>query len=377
MKKKAIKIALYLPNLESGGAEKIIITLANELALRNYNVILILGRAEGEFSDSINPRVMVKVLGFTSIISSIFKLFGIIKKESPDILCVTKTHINTVVSLFSLFLKDTKVVLREANTPSVEYSHSGWYVKMIMNLGKFTYKFAHKYIAVSKGVAEDMSAFYGLSKSNITTIYNPVISENFFDLSQETSSHHFFEERKKNPSIYIFVAVGRLMPQKDYPTMIKSFSSAYKNNKNIRLLILGRVEQNNSHYSIVMKLIEKNNLDAVIDFIGFVKNPLKFLSKADCFVQTSLYEGLPGTIVQALALKKNIIATNCKSGPYEVLAGGTFGFLFEVGDIETLTSGMILYSQGKCNAVANKGYLDQFTCESSVQEYINLFESLV
>ena len=371
-----MKIYFYLPNAESGGAENVIISLANEFSKKDYQVVLILGKAQGAFIYKIFHKVKIIEIGNTSILKTAFKLYSLVSKEAPDILCVTKNHVNTVVALFTPFFKKTKVILREANTPSIEYLNSGLYGKIIMNISKITYRFSDKFIAVSNGVRDDMAGFYKLKKSSIQTIYNPVISEEFYKESNEKVSHTFFEEQKLNSKVYIFVAVGRLMPQKDYPTMIESFNQAYSINKNIRLIILGRIEKYNLDYEIVQNNINTNQLDNVIDFVGFVSNPFKYLRKANCFIQTSLFEGLPGTLVQALGLKKDIIATNCKSGPEEILDFGKYGTLVEIGNINQISEQIINYSTGKQNRKADDMFIKQFTLDVSVNKYEQLFKIL-
>jgi len=329
-----MKINFYLPNVESGGAEKMIIALANEMAHRKLDITLILGVNKGAFKSDISSGVKVIELGSLSVLKSAIRLFQLVLKNKPNILCVTKSHVNTMVALFAPFLKDTSVVLREANTPSVECKHASTYGKCIMAFGKLTYRFADKYVAVSNGVSEDMCDFYSISRNKVQTIYNPVISPKMYELSKEKVTHSFFDERKMNSSIYIFIAVGRLMPQKDYPTMIEAFNRAFIKNNNIRLIILGRVEKNNVDYNVVTEKIDKYELNEVVSFVGFVQNPFKYLLKGDCFIQTSLFEGLPGTLIQALGLKKEIIATNCKSGPEEVLDYGKHGILVEMGNVD-------------------------------------------
>mgnify|MGYP006158536445 CR=1 FL=1 len=372
-----MKIFFYLPNVESGGAEKMIIALANEISDRGEDVTLILGLAEGGFLSEISGKVKIIELGTLSVLKSVFKLFSRVFVENPDILCVTKSHINTTVSLFAPFLKNTKIVLREANTPSVEYMYAGYYGKAIMLLGKLTYKLSAKYIGVSEGVSKDMTKFYGIKKENVKTIYNPVVSSELYKLSMENLTHPFFEERVKDANVFVFVAVGRLMKQKDYPTMIESFHRAHIKNNKIRLMILGRIEKSNIDYTNVIKKIDNYKLTNFIDFIGFVGNPFKYLSKANCFIQTSLFEGLPGTLVQGLALKKNIIATNCKSGPNEVLNYGEYGTLVEIGNVEQISEEMLNYSKGKTNPIADDGFINQFTSVVSTDKYLNMFKSLI
>ncbi|MFT5248446.1 MAG: glycosyltransferase involved in cell wall biosynthesis [bacterium] len=372
-----MKIFFYLPNLVSGGAEKMIIALANEMAENNYNVTLVVGVIEGDFKNDILKCVTIIELGVASILKSSITLFKVVKKEKPDILCVTKCHINTVVSLFTPFLKETKVVLREANTPSVEYMYSGFYGRFILKIGKFTYKLANSFVAVSKGVSHDMIGFYGLKKERVKIIYNPVISSELFSQAQEEVEHRFFEERKNNKGIYVFLAIGRLMRQKDYSTMIEAFNVAYTKNDNIRLIILGRVEKTSLDYNLLRDKIEKYGLIDAIDYVGFVNNPFKYLSRVDCFLQTSLFEGLPGALVQALALKKNIIATNCKSGPEEILDHGKYGTLVEIKNIKQIGFEILEYSRGKTNLNAQNHVMDRYTSKTSIQSYIELFEDLI
>ena len=173
---------------------------------------------------------------------------------------------------------------------------------------------------------------------NIKTkyIYNP------FDKSlikKKNIKKNFF--KKKSLKI---LSIGRLTKQKDHITLLKA-AGHINPNLNPEILIIGK---GNEYYNL-KNYIKKNNLKNIIKLLGYKKQPYPYIQKADIFVLTSKYEGLPNVLLEAQYLNKYIISTNCPTGPREILLNGIAGDLFDVGDYKKLASIINKYSFNKKN----------------------------
>ena len=132
---------------------------------------------------------------------------------------------------------------------------------------------------------------------------------------------------------------------------------------------------------IIHKFIKENKLEKKIKVIGFQKNPYPFIKKADIFVLSSLYEGLPNVLLEALTLKKFVISSDCPTGPREILKNGKYGFLFMVKNINQLTSQIIKYSNNKrtCDRKINLAYksLQRFDFNTCCNKYLSLVKKII
>ena len=108
-------------------------------------------------------------------------------------------------------------------------------------------------------------------------------------------------------------------------------------------------------------------------------NPYPYLKKADVFILSSLYEGLPNVLLESLSLKKFIISSNCPTGPKEILDRGKNGFLFKMGEENDLLRKIIFYFQNKekCKNLIYNGFnrLWRFDYHSNLEKYVKLIES--
>ncbi len=156
-------------------------------------------------------------------------------------------------------------------------------------------------------------------KVNSICIYNPLNKKEIIKKSKQKINLSFFSNKTIN-----FINVGRLEDQKDHETLINGFIKL-KSEINYKLLIIGNGRNKNK----LNILIKRNSLDNRIKIVDFKKNPYPFMKKADAFILSSIFEGLPNVLLEALVLKKFIISSNCPTGPLEILQNGKGGLLFK------------------------------------------------
>jgi glycosyltransferase involved in cell wall biosynthesis len=191
------------------------------------------------------------------------------------------------------------------------------------------YPWADGIIAVSTGVAHDLACVVKLPDSRIQVIYNPIVTPDLRAKAQAPLEHPWYQAGEPP----VIVAIGRLTQQKDFPTLLKAFAQV-RRTRLARLVILGEGEERSALESLVQQL----GLAQDVSLPGFVANPYPYLVHASLFVLSSRWEGLPTVLVEALYCGVPVIATDCPSGPREILSGGKYGLLVPVEDAAAMAS---------------------------------------
>lgn len=323
------RIAIFLPSLRGGGAERVMVTLAGNMAKKGHAVDLVVANAEGPYLKEVPASVRVLDLKAKRVLFSLKSLCRYLRSERPIAILSTMGHAN-MIALLAKRLSGVNVrsIVREANIlqPAVKGGFSGK-TRILLTLLPHMYQWADGVVAVSHGVAEDLACYAGDASHRVTVIYNPVIDETLFEKASQPVCHPWFSQGCPP----VVLAVGRLARQKDFPTLIKAFSTV--RNQECRLLILGEGQERASLENLVNSL----GLKGRVDLPGFVDNPFQYMARSAVYVLSSRWEGLPNTLIQALAIGTPVIATDCHSGPREILQNGSMGKLVAVGDIEGMS----------------------------------------
>lgn len=311
-------ILLIIQKLSNGGAEKAITNLANTLK-DDYNVTMVV------FDNSVKEYIPnIKVIDLKTPINMkfykkmclffyrIIKVKRIKKKLNIDctisfltgpnlVNCLTRTNDKIIISIRNM---QSKLKLN--------------FFKRLAN--QISLKKAHKVITVSKMVEEDIKKNYKVDEKRIITIYNMVDSEMIYEkMQEEIEEIELFNKKAEqldDKNGIIIVSIGRLILQKGQWHLIKAFKLVTKQYKDAKLIILGRGPLKNDF----QKLIHRLDLDNNVFLLDFKTNPYKYLANSDLFISTSLYEGMPNVILEAMACSLPIIATDCEGGTKEILS---------------------------------------------------------
>lgn len=289
-------IALLLPDLEVGGAQRVMLLLAREFVLRGHTIDLILLRSSGPLLNNIPEGVKVVDLAVRSfgfgqmgfIIFSIFRLSKWMNQKSPDVLLSTITGGNLVTLLAQkLTVASTRIVIREA--VSLENVSSS--VRLLAM--RWLYPQADAVVALSTFMATEITKELGVSLTNIFCINNPVDAAFIIEQGKMPIKHKWLVDDKYK----VIISVGRLILQKDYVTLLRAFSSL-PTELSARLIIVGegpervKLEQ----LSVDLRITDKMQL------VGFDTNPWRWMARANLFVLSSRWEGQPNVLLEALAL---------------------------------------------------------------------------
>jgi glycosyltransferase involved in cell wall biosynthesis len=366
------KVIFFLPTLGGGGAERTVIQLANSFAEQDLNIHLIVCDLNGDKAKLL-PEVSQKIelvnLDCGRVINSLMPLKLRLQTEQYDCLVATQTHTNIIASIAKkLAGVKTCLIFREVSTPSKNIKLQGIGKFVLKALVNWTYTLAEQVVCVSKGVEADFREYYNYKKNNVTTIYNPVIDDLYFEKLKAPVQHKFFDGRHN-----VILAVGRLTEAKNFGFLIRSFKALYDQHAETRLIILGEGELRGEFEVLIQEL----GLSEVVDLLGFDSNPYAYFKYASLFVLSSNWEGLPGVLIQALAAKLKVVSTNCPSGPMEILDNSKFGLLVECNDQIGLTQAMqqaIYADYVHYSDVHFQAHIQQFYKVTVLRQYLNIME---
>lgn len=363
------RITFVLASLRGGGAERVILTIARGIADKNYDVDLVLIKAEGEYLDQVPIQLRLVDLCSSSALKSIPKLVQYFRKELPSVIFPSLPHINLVTLVAKLLAGSrSRVVAIEHNTLS-QSAHNASSLKgrSLPFFMRVAYPFFDEIIAVSNGVANDLAAVLKIPRKHLKVIYNPVVTPDMLSKAREDTDHPWFEE----DSPPVILAVGRLTPAKGFPTLIRAFATVLEN-RAAKLIILG----DGPDRANLQLLIQNLGITYHVDMPGFVNNPYVFFRKSTLFVLSSVWEGLPTVLIEALACGTSVISTDCPSGPREILQDGRWGTLVQVGE-EIPLAKAIVESLDRPKTLPNESSWAPFSLENSISKYHSLLCDLL
>jgi glycosyltransferase involved in cell wall biosynthesis len=359
------RVAIFFHDLGIGGAERVMLQLAQGFSEMGHPVDLVLARAEGPLFSEVPSGVQIIDLKTRSPLKMFVGLISYLRKNKPGVL-LSPFEVTSVIAILAKKISDvpTRVVIRISVHLSRNKRTTQWKKFLERFVVSKAYPLADEVITVSKGVAKDLSAYTGIPLERIKVIYNPVVSDELLQAAEQPVHHRFFAENE----CPVVLGVGRLTEQKDFSTLIKAFDILRKKIPS-RLIILGDGEER----SYLEELIHSSGLQDLVDLPGFDINPFAFMKKASMFVLSSKWEGLPGALIQALACDCPAVSTNCLSGPSEILKDGQYGYLIPVGDVNAIAGAMEAILMGDIRKPP-KSWLEQFTIDAVIPQYKAVFD---
>lgn len=319
-----LELAVFLADLGEGGAERMTVAVANGMADRGMEVDLVLADRRGPYLSEVDESVRVVDLAAKKVSRALGPLARYLRQKRPDVMLTTLTH-TSFFAVVARALSGTGVptVVREASTPQAKLAP--WTPRMTRvahRLAPLTYRAADGVIAVSAGGKEALMRVHGVPAEKVATLYNPVVAPALREAAREDPGHPWLEPGEPP----VVLSVGGLRPHKGFETLLRAFARLSR--KDARLVILGE----GSERSALEALAQELGVQGRVDLPGFKQNPFAYMSRASVYVLSSTREGLPGALIQALACGCPAVATDCPSGPREVLLDGELGPLVPIGD---------------------------------------------
>ncbi len=357
------RFAVYLPALLGGGAERSMLNLAIGMTEQNVDVDLVLATATGPYLKMVPPQVRVVDLKAGRVLSSLPALARYLRKEKPVGMVSALDHAN-VVALWAKWLAGghSRVVVCMQNTPTQDASHADSIQGRLIPLAmKLFYPWAKGIVGVSQGVVDDFMKMTGIRR-NVWVIHNPVVTPDLFRRAEEPVEHPWLQPGQPP----VLLGVGRLTRQKNFTNLIRAFAEV-RGQYPSRLMILGEGEERPALEALVREL----GLEAEVSLPGFVQNPYAYMKRAAMFVLSSDWEGLPTVLIEAMALGTPVVATDCPSGPVEILRGGELGRLVPMNNATALAQAIAATLTEPRRPVSEEAYAG-YTQQVVVNRYLEL-----
>lgn len=368
MSKRPSQISLFWGGLGGGGAERVMLALAEEFLNRGIEIEIVLLRKEGELTDKVPSGARVIDLGVQRLIASIPALIQYFWRHQPSILLSAMTYTNRLALLGqALSGTSTPVVISEHGLLSISASESvlpDWALAQLM---RSTYPLADRVIAVSEGVAKNISQSLNLRREKVEVVYNPVIGPETFRRAEKNVEHPWFSGKSNR----IIIGVGRLVEEKNFSSLIRAFAMISGQNGAEKLAILGEGEKR----SELENLADSLDVRDQVWMPGFVQNPLKYMARSDVFVLSSKEEGLGNALIEGMATGTPVISTDCEGGPNEVLEGGKYGKLVPPENSPALAEAIQEALDGNIPP-APRSALDRFRRDMVAEQYLSILSSV-
>ena len=343
------------------------LNLAGGIADTGTAVDLVLVRAHGHQLSSVPANVRLIDLNSQRVMQSIPPLMRYLRRERPTALLAALTHVN-IAAIIATFLTGcrNRIVISERTTISQECAETrALSIRAVYALVPWLYPRANGITAVSLGAAEDLARFCRIPKEQVVVINNPVVGPVLFERAAEPLEHPWFDTGEPP----VVLSVGRLSPEKEFGTLIRAVAELAAH-RPVRLMILGDGRERPALEALVDELGMREH----IQLPGYATNPYPYMSRADVLVLSSRWEGSPNVLVEAMACGTPVVATDCRSGPAELLDGGRLGPLVPVGDHSAMAAAIGRMLDAPVAQDELKRRASMFTVEASARAYLRMLD---
>ncbi len=359
----AKRLALFLPDMRGGGAERVALRLIEDFLNAGHEVDLVLLQKIGELLPLLPAQVRVFDLQAPRVRNGIRPLIRYFRDRRPDAMQISMWPLTvTGIVAHRLARSSARIVTSDhaalskhfpASKPLV-YRSLTWTVRLF-------YPLADARIMVASDAADDLARISGIDRRSIEVVYNPVGAPPA-DVGTTREIEALWGDAERR-----IITVGSFKAQKNQQLLIRSFARAFKG-RPVKLMILGQGELQ----SLLERRAEELGVSDQVLLPGFTTDPWPYYASADLFALSSDYEGYPLVLIEALRSGLTIVSTDCESGPREILDGGRFGTLVPVGDEAALAEALREALERPHDAGALRARAEQLSGQSTSDRYLEL-----
>jgi glycosyltransferase involved in cell wall biosynthesis len=360
------RLTLFTTSLAGGGAERIMVMLANAFSRRGLAVDLVLCRAQGPYLEDVPANVRIIDLQAPRIARALPGFVRYLRRERPASVLSFLTAANCLALLARKMAgTDTRIVVSERSYLRLMLREAQWHkARVLTMLVRRLYPSADAVVGISQGIGDSLRRDIGLTALHVHTIHNPLDFERVVSAAALPTGHPWLAADQPP----VLLGAGRLTRLKDFETLIRAFAHL-RPRRESRLVILGEGEQRPALEALARDL---GLTDDQLAMPGFSDNPWQWMSRAAVFALTSRHEGFGNVIVEALACGTPVVSTDCPSGPSEILDRGKYGRLVPVGDVESLSDAILQTLDDIPDRETLKNRARHFSIDRAADRYLNL-----
>jgi glycosyltransferase involved in cell wall biosynthesis len=303
-------VMFLLPNLRSGGAERVIATLLRHIDRTRFRLnLLVIDMSGAVFRDDIPADVELIDLRGNRVLTALPKIVRIIWKRRPDVIFSTLSHLNLALAIIRPLLpRGLRLIVRESSIVSQQiatYTRPAWWA--------FAYR--HFYAAVdllvcqSRYMRDDLVNYFGYPLAKSVVINNPIDVQRVRQLAASAGPAALSQGAEHIE----LIAVGRLSWEKGFDLLIRSIALCRCPSVHLTIVGDGPLREE------LVQLASEAGVSGQVTFAGFQANPYPLLKRADFLVLSSRFEGFPNVVLEALACGVPVIATPAPGGTAEIL----------------------------------------------------------
>ena len=357
-------ITVVISSLRSGGAERVLVRLANEFAQRGFEVTLIALVRGNDIRREIREDIALVDFQSARVIHVVPRLVRHLRAQNPSTVICTQRYINvTLLAAMRLAGARGRVIVREGSLPGyrrLSGIKTALTTPITNYLARELYRYASCIVAVTDSIANDIATTISVSPKSISVISNPVSLVEINEKARKPATHPWIFPGQQS----LVVGIGRLVKVKNFAMLLHAFAIVRKKHS-AKLIILGEGDQRKS----LERLRRILGLDDDVDFPGYVSNPYPYLRHAAVFALSSYREGLPNVLLEALVLGIPVVASDCASGPKQILAGGKYGALVPIDDHHTMAQKLCENIEGITAEKPPESYFSQYSVNQVVDRY--------
>lgn len=336
------------------------IRLAKALQRRGYSVTYVIGFVPAGISAPVIDGVEVVNLDVDRAYKLALPIVSLIRRMRPDVIFTAEDHLNAVVSLAAILAGSrAKISASSRITPYRVYSNNVFSKKWVLKCFSFLLRRrVDALVCVSQDMVKEYEAIFGGSKYQC--IYNVIHDRDTQARMQEPVEDPWMNDS----SVPVVISAGSLNRRKGFADLIAAMKLV-SDRMPARLVILGEGPRK----AELQAQIDKEGLGEVVRLLGFQDNPLKYFSRSDVFVLSSYAEGLPNVLVEAMACGCTPVATDCPTGPREVLKDGEYGYLIPMRDPEAMAKAIQAAIENPMSELQLRAAIEPFAEDQVVRKH--------
>jgi glycosyltransferase involved in cell wall biosynthesis len=326
------RVTLFINSLRGGGAERVCVTLANELCALGWSVqVLVLNLRDAVVRSELHPEVPVIDLGVEHVRYGAFAVARYVRSNRPDQFLVFNHQLAILlVWLRAIHVGRFSIIARNISTLSrkAQFEPSFWHGNVVPGLTALFYRHADLVIAQSQGMLHDLVSNYGVDERRVKVIHNPLAAR--FTRPLVAGPVPWLSRREE------VLYVGRLDAIKGLGLLVAACAICMRSNPDLVLRLVGA---GNQVLALQRQAAAAGIADRVI-FEGYAMDTVDFCAQTKVLALTSHYEGFPNVLVEALSQGTPVVSVDCASGPAEIVEDGRNGILVRDRDADTFAAAL-------------------------------------